>query len=88
MNSHDRRVCERAWPHAAYLHNDGNLINDCTEWLNTNFGSCRWTGKRNPRWCYRPDYVAGPSFTMYRQGLSIFFRKDKDYVAFLLKWDK
>ena len=86
MNSRDRRSVERAWPHCLYLHDNDGFVEDCFDWLHKNFGSCRWVGKRNPRWCWRPDMVGGPSFTAYRQGVSVYFRKEKDYLAFLLKW--
>jgi hypothetical protein len=84
MNSRDRRRVERAWPHGVYIYE--YMFEECFDWLNTNFGSCRWQGKHNPRWCWRPDMVPGPNFSVYREGASVYFRKERDYLAFLLRW--
>ena len=88
MNSHERRICERAWPYSVYIHAGGGLINDCFEWLNTNYGSNRMNRRRSPRWCYRPDMGQGPNFVIMQHGVSIFFRKEKDYAWFMLKWEQ
>ena len=88
MNSHDRRVTERRWPHCVYLHEGDGFVEDCFEWLHKNFGSCRWVGRNNPRWCWRPDMGQGPGFTIMRHGVEVFFRKKEDYAWFMLKWEQ
>ena len=86
VNSHDRRVCDRYWPHAVSLNNEDSRYYDIVEWLNTNFGSCSFKRRSMPRWCWRPSYQDAGNFSVW-EGTDIFFRKDKDYTAFLLKWD-
>lgn len=86
MNSHQRRTLERYWPHGVYV--EGIELTDaCYKWLTDTFGSCKFTQRRMPRWCCRPEYQT-VSFAQYSKGMSVFFRKEKDYVAFLLKWDQ
>lgn len=86
MNSRDRRNSARTWRYDSYIDDQNNRVEDCFEWLNKNLGSCRWVGKHNPRWCWRPDMGQGPNFVMMRHGVILFFRKEKDYLSFLLKW--
>lgn len=88
MNSRDRRGVERAWPHSVYLHNYDSLIEDCFAWLNTNYGSCRWRGKHNPRWCWRTDWEPGLNFTQLCAGVSVHFRRERDYAWFMLRWNQ
>jgi hypothetical protein len=89
MNSHDRRVTERYWPHCVEVGHDSEdqRYYDIIEWLNKNFGSCSFKKKKMPRWCWRPAYTPLSGFTMYWSGTQIFFRKEKDYMTFLLRWD-
>lgn len=86
MNSHDRRIVNRMWPYGIYLYN--NLAEECFPWLNKNFGSCSFKRRAMPRWCWKPDMGQGPSFTVIRHGVEVFFRKERDYLAFLLRWDR
>ena len=87
MNSHERRVCERSWPFAIDINHDKELLNECSDWLWKNFGTCKFNTRRRPRWCFRLNYVAATSFARYAIGAQIYFRKERDYLAFLLKWD-
>ena len=86
MNSRDRRTVDRLWPHGIYLEND--LADECFPWLKKNFGSCSFKRRRMPRWCWRPDMLPGPNFTMYQGGVSLYLRKERDYLAFLLRWNR
>lgn len=87
MNSHERRVVERAWPHAINLLYDDDRFEEIFRWLSRNFGSPYFKRKQLPRWCYRPHYEDMGSFAMMCVGEQLFFRKDKDYMAFLLRWN-
>ena len=88
MNSHQRRVCDRYWPYDIHLQCGNDLLDEILEWLTETFGSCKFKGKRMPVWCYRPEWVAGRgNFTMHPYGASLFFRREKDYALFLLKWE-
>ena len=87
MNSHDRRITERRWPYYVDINDDDELLKECAEWLWDNFGSCRFKSKANPRWCARINY-ATVGFGRYAIGAQIYFRKEKDYAWFLLKWDR
>ena len=84
MNSHGRRVVERRWPYAIDINND-ELLSECAEWLHINFGTCRFSRKNNPLWCFRLNYIT-VGFARYANGAQIYFRKERDYLAFLLKW--
>jgi hypothetical protein len=86
MNSHQRRTSNRFWLHYAYLYND--QVEECFMWLHKNFGSCSFKTRRMPRWCWCPDLGQGPSFTMMRHGVEIYFRKKEDYAWFMLKWNR
>ena len=86
MNSHQRRTNNRFWAHGVYLHND--QTEECFLWLHNNFGSCKFRTRRLPRWCWRPDMGQGPSFTVMRHGVEIYFRKKEDYAWFMLKWNR
>lgn len=88
MNSHDRRTVNRAWPHSVVV--DDNILfdQDCWTWLHTNFGSCSFKRRSMPRWCWRPSYLSMGNFTVANDGAEIFFRKEKDYMAFLLRWEQ
>lgn len=88
MNSRQRRTTERYWPHAVFLHHGGHLVEDCYVWLNETLGTSQFNRRRPPRWCFRAEYQTGPDFSRYLKGMSVFFRYEKDYVAFLLKWDR
>ena len=85
MNSHERRVCERRWPHAIDINHDEELLTDCSRWLHDNFGSCRFNRRHNPRWCFRLNYDY-LGLAKYSIGAQIYFRKERDYLAFLLRW--
>lgn len=85
MNSHDRRIVNRMWPHSVYLYDD--LAEECFAWLEKTFGSCSFKRRAMPRWCWKPDMVQGHSFTMLRQGVALYFRRKEDYAWFMLKWD-
>ena len=87
MNSHERRVTERYWPHAINISYDDDRYYDIVEWLNKNLGSCSFKRKNYPRWCWRPNWADMGNFSVGWVGTQLFFRKDKDYMAFLLKWD-
>jgi hypothetical protein len=86
MNSHDRRVTNRYWAHGVYVYD--YIADECFEWLNHNFGSCSFKRRYMPRWCWRPDMVPGPNFSVYREGVEIFFHKKEDYAWFMLKWNR
>ena len=88
MNSHDRRVTERYWPHTINVSYDDDREYEIFEWLNKNFGSCSFKRRSTPRWCWRPNYVDVGNFAMAAVGTQLHFRKEKDYMAFLLKWDR
>jgi hypothetical protein len=85
MNSHQRRTTDRRWPHAININNDDELLTECSAWLHTNYGSSRFGRKRYPRWCFRLnyDYIGLASYAI---GAQIYFRKERDYLAFLLRW--
>ena len=87
MNSHERRVTERRWPHCVIVdYNSDEHENEIFDWLYTNFGSCWFTRRNNPAWCFRPNLEYAGNFVMITSGAQIFFRKERDYLAFLLKW--
>ena len=86
MNSHDRRVSDRYWPWSVEIEGDALAI-ECFGWLNKTLGSSSFKRKKMPRWCWRPYYISAGNFSVY-QGTMIFFHSEKDYVAFLLKWDR
>jgi hypothetical protein len=86
MNSHERRIVERRWRHAININNDNELLDECLQWLSENLGSCGFTRRNNPRWCWRPNYNTN-QFAQYCIGAQIFFRYDRDYAWFLLKWE-
>lgn len=88
MNSHDRRVCNRYWPHAVCVSLDDERYGNIFEWLIKNFGSCSFKRRQPPRWVWRPDYMDIGNFSQAWVGTQFFFRKDKDYTAFLLRWDR
>ena len=89
MNSHQRRVCERQWPHCVVVkYASDNYANNIFNWLYTNFGSCWFTRRNNPRWVFRPNQESVGSFAMVTTGAQIFFRKEKDYAWFMLKWEQ
>lgn len=85
MNSHERRTTERRWPYSVAIDNDNESIGECAEWLHDNFGTCRFNTRANPRWCFRLNYIT-VGFARYADGAQIYFRKERDYLAFLLKW--
>ena len=85
MNSRERRTTERRWPYSVAIDNDDELLAACSEWLWTNFGTCQFNSRANPRWCFRLTYI-DVSFARYANGAQIYFRKERDYLAFLLKW--
>ena len=85
MNSHQRRVCERSWLHAIDINHDDELLTECSAWLHDNFGSNRFNRRRSPRWCFRLNYDS-VSFARYAIGAQIYFRKERDYLAFILKF--
>lgn len=87
MNSHERRVVERYWPHCVNVANDDARYADLVEWLNKNFGSCSFKRRQSPRWCWRPVYTDLGNFAHYWSQTQLYFRKEKDYLAFLLRWD-
>ena len=86
MNSRDRRTINRLWPHSIYLYND--LVEECFPWLEENFGSCSFKRRGMPRWCWKPNMVPGPNFTVYREGIELHFRRKEDYSWFLLRWNR
>lgn len=86
MNSHERRVVERTWPYAINIDHDDDRYYDIVEWLNKNFGSCSFKRRRMPRWCWRPTYADAGNFSVWAS-TQLYFRKEKDYMAVLLKWD-
>lgn len=86
MNSHERRVVERYRSHSINVSYDDDRYSDIIEWLNKNFGSCEFKRKKSPRWCWRPDYMDMSGFAMMCVGTQLFFHKEKDYMAFLLRW--
>ena len=88
MNSHERRVVERRWPHAINIDHDDDLLDECFQWLTNNFGTCYFYKKNNPRWVWRPNYSDAQNFAYHIIGAQIFFRKKEDYSWFLLKWDR
>jgi hypothetical protein len=88
MNSRERRVVERRWPYAIDVNYDDDLLDDCLLWLHENFGTCWFTRKNNPRWCWRPNHATGSNFTYFIIGAQLYFRKKEDYAWFLLKWDR
>lgn len=88
MNSHDRRTTNRFWPYGVHLDMEHKSLNEVLEWLTYTFGSCSFKTRRTPRWCWKPEYVDNGNFTMRQHGAWVFFRKDKDYALFLLKWDR
>lgn len=87
MNSHERRVVERYWRHAINVYHDDDRYNDIVAWLNLNFGSCNFKRRHMPRWCWRPHYESIGNFSQMWTGDQLYFRKDRDYTAFLLRWD-
>jgi hypothetical protein len=88
MNSHDRRVSDRYWPHAIEVDHDDPRFHDICEWLNKNFGSSSFKRRQPPRWVWRPNYMNVGNFSQVWTGTQFFFRKDKDYTAFLLRWNR
>ena len=89
MNSHQRRTTERFWPHGAHLQCSDQELDECLKWLTETFGSCSFKRRKTPLWCYRPEYIPGRgNFTMHSYGASIFFRRERDYTAFLLRWEQ
>jgi hypothetical protein len=89
MNSHERRVTERRWPHCINVINDSDdYVNEVFDWLYINFGSCWFTRKNNPRWCFRPHHESVGNFVLNTVGAQIFFRKKEDYAWFMLRWDR
>lgn len=87
MNSRDRRTVNRMWPHAIDVDHLDTRYYDIIEWLNKNFGSCSFKRRQMPRWCWRPTYIDAGNFSQVWSGTQLFFRRDKDYMAFLLRWD-
>jgi hypothetical protein len=87
MNAHDRRVTDRYWPHCINVSYDDDRFLEIHEWLNKNFGSSSFRRRRPPRWCWRPNYTDVGNFAMVAVGSQLHFRKEKDYMAFLLRWD-
>ena len=87
MNSHERRVNERRWPHCATISNGDARMLEILDWLHENFGSCSLSRRRLSRWCCRPDYSPTHSFASIWSGTQLFFRCKEDYAWFLLKWD-
>ena len=86
MNSHQRRTNDRFWPHGIFV--ETNALDDVLDWLTETFGSCSSKTRKMPRWCYRPEYIPSRgNFVMHQHGASIYFRKEKDYAMFLLKWE-
>lgn len=85
MNSRERRTTDRRWPWAIDINHNDELLEQCSAWLHTNYGSCRFSRRHNPLWCFRLnyDYI---SFAKYAIGAQIYFRRERDYMAFLLKW--
>ena len=88
MNSHQRRVCDRYWPYDIHLQCGNDLLDEILEWLTETFGSCSFKRRSTPRWCWRPNYVDVGNFAMAAVGTQLHFRKEKDYMAFLLKWEQ
>lgn len=87
MNSHERRVCNRRWPHCVTVSNGDDRYSDIFEWLYENFGNCSLARRRPPRWVWRKDYSTSHSMTEIWDGTQVFFRHKEDYAWFLLKWD-
>ena len=87
MNSHQRRVVERKWPYCVTV-SDEELADQCLDWLKKNMGSCSFAGRRWPRWCWRPEYTSFSNFSVQEDGVQVYFRSDKDYAWFMLKWDR
>ena len=87
MNSHERRTTERRWPYYVDINHDDELLEQCSSWLHNNYGSCRFSRKRNPRWCFRLNYDA-IGLAQYATGAQIYFRRKEDYAWFLLKWEQ
>ena len=87
MNSHQRRVVERRWPHCVAV-TDPFLADECLEWLAKTYGNSGFTRKRIPRWCWRPDYETSGNFSQTESGVQLFFRRKADYAWFLLKWEQ
>lgn len=86
MNSRDRRTVNRLWPYGAFLYD--YIADEVMEWMHANFGSCSFKRKGMPRWCWKPEMAPGPNFSMYREGVYVHFRKERDYLAFLLRWSQ
>ena len=87
MNSHERRVVGRRWPHCITVDcASDDHSNEIFDWLYTNFGSCWFNRKHNPRWVFRPYQESIGSFAMVTTGVQIFFRKEKDYAWFMMRW--
>lgn len=89
MNARERRAAARYWPHYVEVNFSAELLDECTDWLHNNFGTCKFNTRNNPRWCWRPNYGdVGGNFANYRIGIQLFFRKKEDYAWFLLKWNR
>ena len=87
MNSHERRIVERRWPYAInIIEDEDNYVDDIFALLQKNLGSQGFTRKNNPRWCWRPHYESTGNFAHTAVGVQLYFRKEKDYSWFLLKW--
>lgn len=86
MNSHERRIVNRYWGHSINVYNA--LADECFPWLEENFGSCNFKSRRMPRWCWTPNMATNSNFTVYQDGVNFYFHKERDYVAFLLKWNR
>lgn len=88
MNARDRRTVNRMWPHSVVVDDHILFDQDCWTWLHKNFGSCSFKRRGMPRWCWRPSYYDVGSFAVACDGAEIFFRKERDYTAFLLRWQQ
>jgi hypothetical protein len=89
MNSHERRVVERRWPYAIDINYNNDLLDECLTWLHDNFGTCYFSRKNNPRWCWRPNYSTQEfgNFSYHLIGAQLYFRRKEDYSWFLLRWE-
>ena len=87
MNSKQRRTGNRHWPYDVVISASDERLEECFEWLTATFGSNSFKRRQPPQWFWRNEYTSGGNFTMYGYGARVFFRRERDYAAFLLRWE-
>jgi hypothetical protein len=89
MNSKQRRTCIRHWTYDTHISGGDDRLDECFEWLTKTFGSCSIKRKSPPKWYWRNEYIPGRgNFTMHSYGARVYFRNERDYATFLLRWEQ